>query len=246
MQDSKFQVPTEQIELPSKGLVYNASSELAKGLVEMKYMTAKEEDLLTNINNVKDGSVIDKLLKALIKSPIEMEDLLIGDRNALLIAARILAYGSEYTFSYGEDKITIDIQNLKNKSVDYDLFQNKNEFEFELPHSKNMITFKLLTVSDVNKIDEEIKGLRKAGLEPGSFSTTWKHQIIGVNGDRSTKVIRDFVDSGYFLSRDSAALRKYIDSINPDIDTTVTFTTKAGREVTTDLPMTVEFFFPWA
>ena len=253
MSDQKFTVPTEIIDLPSKGLIYAKESSLASGQVEMKYMTAREEDILTNVNLLRQGLAIEKMLVSLIKSPIKYEELTLGDRNGLLIAARILAYGKDYTFSYSnpntgeEEKVTLDLQSLKYKELDWSKFGNKNEFEFVLPHSKNAVTFKILTVSDDKKIEEEIKGMKKTvGQEAGSISTRLKHQVLSVNGEYSVKSVRDFIDQGYLLSRDSIELRRYIESITPDIDTDVTFTLKDGTEVSTALPMTAEFFFPGA
>lgn len=251
MAEQKFKVPTEVIELPSKGMLYDKENPLSTGSVEMKYMTAREEDILTNVNLLRQGIAIEQVLKSLIITPINYEDLLIGDRNGLLIAARILAYGSEYTFSYKypqtsqEEQITYDLQNLDHKVVDYSVFDHNNEFEFELPHTKNKVTFKLLTVGDDKKIDEEIKGLKKAiKVDVGALSMRLKHQITSVNGEYSTKAVREFIDGGYLLSRDSIELRKYIDRISPDMNMKATFTTKAGQEVTMELPMTSEFFFP--
>ena len=99
--ESKFKIPTETVELPSKGLLYPKDSPLAKGEIEMKYMTAKEEDILTNQNFIRNGTVIDKLLKSLIVSEgVNYSDLLVGDKNAIMIAARILAYGPNYSFNW--------------------------------------------------------------------------------------------------------------------------------------------------
>ena len=94
------QFPAEEVTLPSKGLLYPEGSSLRKGIIEMKYMTAKEEDILTNQNLIANGTVIDKLLKSLIISDINYNELLSGDKNAILIAARILGYGSDYSFTY--------------------------------------------------------------------------------------------------------------------------------------------------
>lgn len=251
MSEQKFTVPTEQIDLPSKGLIYPKENPLSSGIVEMKYMTAKEEDILTNVNLLRQGLAIEKMLQSLIKSPIKYEDLTLGDRNGLLIAARILAYGKDYSFEYtdpntGEkEKVDADLQNLKYKELDWSLFNNKNEFEFTLPYSKNTVTFKILTVADDRKIDEEMKGMKKvAGQEAGTLSTKLKHQIIAVNGDYSVKTVREFVDSGALLAIDSRELRKKIEEVTPDIDLQTTFILKDGKEITTDLPMTAEFFFP--
>jgi hypothetical protein len=217
----------------------------------MKYMTAKEEDILTNVNLLRQGLAIEKMLKSLIKSPINYEDLTLGDRNGLLIAARILAYGKDYTFKYrnpnsgDEEEVTIDLQNLKYKEVDWTKFKNENEFSYVLPNSKTEVTFKIMTVADDKKMDEEIKGYKKnIGQELGTLSTRLKYQITSVGGDYSIKSVRDFIDGGYLLSRDSIELRKYIAGITPDIDTKVSFTLKDGTEVDTDLPMGAEFFFP--
>lgn len=251
MSDQKFTVPTEIIDLPSKGLVYLKESALSSGQVEMKYMTAKEEDILTNVNLLRQGLAIEKMLKSLIKSPINYEDLTLGDRNALLISSRILSYGKDYSILYKnpntgeEEKVDIDLQDLKYKEVNFDLFNNKNEFEFKLPKSGNTITFKILTVADDRKIDEEIKGVKKnLGIEAGALSTKLKHQIIAINGEYSVKAVRDFIDQGYLLAVDSLELRRYMESISPDIDMSINFTLKDGTEVKTDLPMTAEFFFP--
>lgn len=251
MSEQKFTVPTEMIDLPSKGLVYAKENPLSSGKVEMKYMTAKEEDILTNVNLLRQGLAIEKMLTSLIKSPIKYEDLTLGDRNGLLIAARILAYGKDYSFKYTnpntgeEEKVEVDLQNLKYKEVDWSLFSNKNEFEFTLPHSKNTVVFKLLTVSDDKKIDEEVKGVKKmVGQDAGLLSTRLKHQIIAINGEYSQKTVREFIDQGYLLSRDSIELRKYMEKVTPDVDMNISFTFKDGTEETASLPMSAEFFFP--
>ena len=245
----KFTLPTETIELPSQGKIYDLTNPLSSGKIEMKYMTAREEDILTNVNLLKQGIAIEKMLQSLIKSPIKYEDLLLGDRNALLIASRILAYGSSYSFEYLDSEtdvketITIDLQSLKNKDVDYSLYKGKNEFTFELPHSKNTVTFRLFTIEDEKAIEAEIKGLKKANLTAGEITTRLKRQILSVNGDYEAKNVRDFVDN-YLIAKDSNPLRSYITSITPDIDLTINFTLASGREVEENLPLTAEFFFP--
>jgi hypothetical protein len=189
------------------------------------------------------------MLQSLIKSPIKYEDLLLGDRNALLIASRILAYGSTYSFEFVDsdnetkETVTIDLQSLKNKEVDLSLYKNKNEFSFELPHSKNTVTFKLLTIADEKAIEAEIKGLKKANLTAGEITTRLKKQILSVNGDYEAKTIRDFVDN-FLIAKDSNPLRAYIGKITPDIDLKVDFTLSTGVEVEQQLPLTAEFFFP--
>jgi len=249
MAESKFTVPTEMVDLPSKGLLYPSTSALSSGSVELKYMTAKEEDILTNVNLLRQGIAIEKMLKSIIKSPISYEDLTLGDRNALLVAARILGYGKDYTLKItnpntGEaEEIDVDLQTLKYKEVDFSVFQN-GEVTYELPFTKNVVTFKILTVADDKQIDEDTKAIKKTlGYEPGA-SERLKYQITSVNGDRTQKSIRDFIDSGALLARDSNPLRKYMNSVTPDIEMTTTVTLKDGTTLDIDVPMTSEFFFP--
>ena len=246
----KFTVPTEMIDLPSKGLLYPKENPLSSGVVEMKYMTAREEDILTNVNLLRQGLAIEKMLKSLIKTEIKYEDLTLGDRNALLIAARILGYGKDYNLRYTnpntsqEETIVIDLQKLVYKKVDLSLFKNDNEITYELPFTKNTVTFKILTIEDDKKIDEEAKGIKKALGQEAGISLRLKHQLTSINGDRSTKTIRDFIDSGALLSRDSNPLRQFMASVTPDISMKTTVTLSDGTETEIDVPMSAEFFFP--
>ena len=104
MEDNKPNFPTETIELPSKGLIYPEDNPLSSGKIEMKYMTAKEEDILSNQSYIKDGTVIDKLLQSLIVTKINYKDLIVGDKNAILIASRILGYCAEYSFEHNGEE----------------------------------------------------------------------------------------------------------------------------------------------
>ena len=94
-------IPTEIIDLPSKGLLYSKDNPLSSGKIEMKYMTAKEEDILTNSALIQKGTVIDEVVKSLIVTKINYDDLLIGDKDALMVAARVLGYGKDYAFNFG-------------------------------------------------------------------------------------------------------------------------------------------------
>ena len=239
---SEFKLPTEVIELPSKGLLYPEGSELAKGTIEMKYMTAKEEDILTNQSYIQKGIVLDKLMKSLIVSNINYDDLLIGDKNAIMVAARILGYGKDYSFSVlGEDH-TVDLSTLENKTLNEDLFKDgKNNFEFTLPHSGNHVTFKLLTHKDEQNINRELEGLKKINKDNSpELTTRLKHLITSVEGKSEKKDIREFVDN-YLLARDSRALREYIKEIQPDVD--LTFFPE-GESDRVNIPIGVSFFWP--
>ena len=247
---AELKLPTEKVMLPSKGLLYPKESPLSKGEVEMKYMTAKEEDILTNVNFIRQGTVIDKLLQSLIVTPISYDELLIGDKNAILIAARILGYGAEYSFKYTDDRgkeieTTVDLSKLNEKPLDESLFKpGVNEFSFALPKSGNTVTFKLLTHGDEKKIDAEIKGLTKINPN-GSYDVTTrlKHMITSINGDRDQKTIRDFVDN-YLLAAEARALREYYNKVQPDIDLKYVPEDESyvGEGIT--VPISLNFFWP--
>lgn len=238
---AEFKFPTEEVELPSKGLLYPEGHPLKSGKIEIKYMTAKEEDILSNSAYIQKGIVLDKLLESVIITKVKLKDLLIGDKNAVLVAARILGYGKEYSFMLNEEKIDIDLTELDNKPFNKDsLVDDKNEFAFTLPHSNTPITFKVLDGHDEAKLDNEIKGLKKLYKDNvPELTTRLKHIIVSVNGETDPKVIREFVDN-YLLARDSRALREYIKQVQPDIDMSITL--DSGEEV--DVPLGLSFFWP--
>ncbi len=247
---AELKIPTETVSLPSKGLLYPKESPLSKGQIEMKYMTAKEEDILTNANYIRQGTVIDKLLQALIITPINYDDLLIGDKNAVLVAARVLGYGKDYTFKYvnsrgQEVEATIDLSQLDEKPLDESLFTaGVNEFTFTLPKSGNIVTFKLLTHGDEKKIEAEIKGLQKVNPN-GSFDVTTrlKHIITSVNNNRDVKSVRDFVDT-MLLAPDARALREYYNKSQPDIDLTFKPDDENYTGEGIAIPVSLNFFWP--
>ena len=239
---SEFKLPTEVVELPSKGLLYSEESGLKSGKVEMKYMTAKEEDILTNQSYISKGTVLDKLMQSLIVSKIDYNSLLVGDKNAIMVAARILGYGSEYKFSYAGEDQTVDLSLIENKEIDETLFKGgENNFEFTLPHSKNHITFKLLTHKDERDVQRELDGLKKINKDNSpELTTRLKHMITSVEGKTETKDIREFVDN-YLLAKDSRALREYVKEIQPDVD--LTFFPDGGED-RVSIPVGISFFWP--
>ena len=242
--DANFKVPTETVELPSKGLLYPADSPLSSGKIEMKYMTAKEEDILSNINFIKKGTAIDKLMQSLIvDKKINYKDLLVGDKNAIMVAARILSYGQEYTFTYDDQEYTVDLSKVDNRELDEALIKDgKNQFPFTFSRSGNEITFKFLTHGDEKKVDQEIKGLKKINKDASpELSTRLKYLITGVDGNVETAFIRKFVDN-QFLARDSRAFRKHLAEIQPDID--LKFYPENGPEEGVDIPLGVTFLWP--
>ncbi len=251
----KSNFPTEIIPLPSKGYIYSPDSPLAAGVIEMKYMTAKEEDILTSQNLIKQGVVLDKLFESLIVTPINYNDLYVGDKNAIMVAARILGYGKDYVievddpFSPGtKQKLTIDLTQIEHKEVDYSLFEaGKNEFDFELPLSKRTVTFRLLTHGIDKEVQSELKSMNKTLVKSGidrELTTRLKHIIVAVDGESGRATVNNFVDNELFAA-DSRSLRQHIKSISPDLDLTYTFISDATGEVKEmDIPIGVSFFWP--
>ncbi len=242
---SELKFPTEMVELPSKGLVYPEENPLSSGKIEMKYMTAKEEDILTNQNYINNGTVIDELLKALIITKINYNDLIVGDKNAIMVAARVLGYGKDYSFTYEGEDHTVDLSQLDSKEVnEKDFTKGKNEFSFTLPTSGTLITYKLLTHGDDKKINNEIKGLKKLNkLSSPELSTRLKHMILSVNGDAEKKSIREFVDN-YFLAKDSRAFREHIKITQPDVNLKFEIERPDGDVKDIDIPVGITFFWP--
>ncbi len=239
---AEFKLPTEQVDLPSKGLLYPKESPLSSGKVEIKYMTAKEEDILSNQSYIQKGIVLDKLLDELIVTKdVNHRDLVVGDKNAVLIAARILGYGKEYTFTWAGEEQTIDLTELENNDFDpSSMINNTNEFSYLLPHSKNEITYRILTGREEAKVTREIKGLKKINKDANpELTTRLKYMILSINGDDDNKQIREFVDN-HLLARDSRAFRNHIRLMQPDVDLRVTL--DSGEEV--DVPLGLSFFWP--
>ena len=245
MKQKQNQFPAEEVTLPSKGLLYPEDSPLRKGIIEMKYMTAREEDILTNPNLIENGTVIDKLLESLIVTPIDYNTLLSGDKDAILIAARVLGYGNEYTFEYKGEKLTIDLNNIKDKPLDESLVTDgKNEFSFTLPTAKKDVTFKFLTHGDEQAISRELNGLKKINKKASNDLTTrMKHVITSIDGDYEKKTIREYVDSE-FLARDARELRNYIKKIQPSVDLSCDYEDGKGNITKVDIPIGLKFFWP--
>lgn len=248
--------PTEVISLPSKGLLYPEESPLRSGTIELKYMTAAEEDILTTQSLIKQGVVLDKLFQALIITPIKYNDLIGADKDAIMIAARILGYGKLYDATCTcpectkESKISFDLNTLKEKEFDIDKVEmiGTNAFKFILPASSREIIFKLLTHGDEKKIQLELENLKKSNKSGISkdLTTRLKYIITAVDGNEDKKYISDFVDNELF-AQDSRALREHIKNISPGVDFNVDFTcTECYYEGKLNLPVGVDFFWPGA
>ena len=245
---SEYKFPTEIIDLPSEGKVYPKESPLSSGKLELKYMTTREEDILMSENLIKKGVVIDKLLDSLIVTKgVKQEDLILGDKNAVLVAARILAYGPEYTVEVTnpndiDEKIehTFDLSQCPFKELSKKVDYLGNSFEFVTPVGKNKLKFKLLTGADEKLIDKDLKQSSKFGHST-EITTRLRYAIIEVDGDSKLQTINAFIQT--LLARDSVALRNYIRDISPDIDLTSEVEI-GGEAVSVNIPLTVEFFWP--
>tara|TARA_B110000858_G_scaffold149143_1_gene169562 strand:- start:64 stop:687 length:624 start_codon:yes stop_codon:yes gene_type:complete len=205
-------------------------------------MTAKEEDILTNQSFIQKGTVLDKLLQSLIiNKDIKTEDLFVGDKNSLFVAARILGYGKEYKVTIAGKSETIDLTELENKPIDEELFsKGVNKFTYKLENTGTILEFKLLNGHDEKKIERELSGLKK--LSPNTspeLTTRLKHVLLSVDGKEETKDIRDFVDN-YFLARDARAFRQYVSDLSPDVN--MEYVLEGGEVVT--VPIGLNFFWP--
>ena len=251
--DFGFEIPVETVPLPSSGKIYPPNSALhASEVVQIKAMTAKEEDILTSRALIKKGTVIESLVKScLIDKSIDVDDMLSGDRNAIMTAIRITGYGSEYGVDVecpacGErSKQTFDLSDLPINRLEIDPVESgENVFQFELPVTKKTVMFKFLTGRDENEISTIAERKRKKGIvNDNTVTTRLKHAIISIDGITDKHKIGVFV--GNMPARDSLALRKYIDKNEPGIEMKSWMDCPHCQESSeVRLPMGASFFWP--
>lgn len=252
---SNFEFPTEVIGLPSKGLIYPETSPLSKGTIEIKYMTAREEDILSSQNLIKKGIVLDKLFESIVVEPgVNIGEISVGDKNAILLATRILGYGAEYNvevtdpFTGEQQKVTIDLSKIQTKEIDESKLNKENRYEFTLPLSKKKIKFKLLNHKDEIDINAEIQALNRLVKGDNNVSqevsTRLRYMIVEVDGNTDRAFINTFVKNN-LLARDSKSLREYVRTISPDMDFKYEFTSElTGETEALDIPFGVGFFYP--
>ena len=246
-----YPFPTEIISLPSKGLVYAESNPLSKGEVTVKLMTAKEEDILTSTALIKKGIQLDKLLESIVIEPgVNINDLVIGDKNAILVTSRILAFGPEYQakindpFDKEEVEVTIDLSQIKIKEIDESKLNRNNEFDFFLPISKTNIKFKLLTHGDELIINKDIEASQKTLKQSNEITTRYRRIITEIEGVRDAGTISNFV-TNRLLAGDSKSLRKAIAAVSPDLDLKFDYTSPVtGETEALRIPFGIGFFYP--
>lgn len=241
---SNVTFPTEVIDLPSKGKYYPEGHPLKSGQVELKYMTAKEEDILTSQNLIQKGIVLDKLIDSLIVTKgVSHEDFLLGDLNAVMVASRILGYGKDYPVSVTCQKCDttaehdVDLSQLETKEV------AENDLTVTLPVSKKTIKVRLLTRRIEKEIQRELDGLKKLKSSFEQETTTRLRYIIAeVDGSSEPKIIRETVDN--MLVADTRAFREFYKSVTPDVNFESVFVCESCNERTV-LPFSIGLNFFW-
>jgi len=253
--DAAFVPPAAAVPLPSQGKVYPAGSSLSGvELVEIKAMTAKEEDILTSRALLRTGRALDTLLKScVVDRNIDVDSMLVGDRNAALIAIRITGYGQEYKVEIECPKCgekcqhEFDLAKLPVKRLGVDpRSPATNEFVFKLPVSKVDVVFKLLTGADERELSTILDRMKKisGGLE-SLVTSRLTRQIVAIAGETDGTKLSAMIRS--MPAKDSRELRTYIDKISPGVDMTQTFLCQScGEESEVDVPMGTEFFWPQA
>jgi hypothetical protein len=245
------QFPTEVIGLPSDGKCYPESSPLSKGTVEIKYMTAKEEEILASQNLIKKGIVLDKLFESIIiDKDINADDIILGDKNAIMLATRILGYGHEYKVEMEDefgrkDEVVVDLRRVQTRDVNTSALNRENVYTFTTPTTKNVIQFKLLTHGDEKKIDGEVKALQKMNKDTSfELTTRYRYMFVSVDGKNDVGYINNFITNG-FLTKDTKAFREYVKSISPDIEMEFEYENpETGEKEVRPIPMGVGFFWP--
>jgi hypothetical protein len=243
---TEFVVPFDVIELPSKGLLYPSSD----GTLKIEYMTAEDENILTSPNLVQSGKVLDVLLERKIKDKeLKAKDLLVGDRNAIMVFLRSTAYGEMYPVTLTdpetmeEFETEVDLSKLKVKEIGA-APNEQGLFNFHLERSKKDIKFRLLTSQDEEnliKSEEKRKKLLKA-IVSKLLTSILSLQIVEVDGDTNKSYIEQFVQ--YMPAGDSLDLRKYMDEIEPGIDLRADVESPSGASFRALIPITVRFFWP--
>ena len=250
-----FVVPTAFVDLPSKGRFYPEGHPLhEQDTLEIREMTAKEEDILTSRTLLKKGIALDRVIKRLIcDKSIDPQTLILGDKNALVIAARIAAYGNIYTTEVDcpacghNQKHSFDLGELEPRQSggweDFNVVENDDcTFTTVLPRSKAEVTFKLLNGYDEQKISNLTAADRKKRQEK-NVTRQLEGMIVAVNGSEDLEMIRYLVDN--IPSADSRHLRSVYRMAMPNIDMTQTFEcTECDYEQDMEVPLSADFFWP--
>lgn len=247
-----FKHPTTEVRLPSHGVFYPEHSPLRQngGVLEIKYMTAKEEDIMTSPTLISNGTLVDKLLQSIIVTPgVSYTDLLLGDINAVVITSRVLAYGPEYTFSvdcFNCKEVVEYEMNLAKVEFDDEICEvnEMGEFEFKTPSELN-VTIKPLTRGDELKMNKDVKMIQSKMSKDVSpeMSTMLKAMVTSVNGERDRSVLNPIIEN--LIVADARAIRKKYHEVNPDLNLDVAVDCPHCSHVNEGtMPITANFFWP--
>jgi len=252
LDDFGIDIAAEAVPLPSRGVIYNNDSLLGTETLEIKPMTAKEEDILTSRAYIKNGTVISKLIKScLIDKSIDPDDLISGDRNALLIALRITGYGSDYTLEIGcpecskTNKSTFDLSSLPIKRLQVDPVEiGQNIFEVQLPVTKKNVKVKFLNGHDEREMMIINERKKKSGFNvESSVTDRLSRSILSIENISDKNKISLFVQN--MPARDSLALRRFLDEHEPGVEMkSHMLCSHCHEESEVDLPIGASFFWP--
>ena len=244
-EEFSFETPFDVLELPSKGLLYPGRPETVK----VEFLTASDENILTSPNLIRSGKVIDVLLQKKIKSTeIPVNQMLVGDRNAIMIWLRATGYGEMYPVKMvdpvtaEEFETEVDLSSLSTKPLTAQPDEN-NEFDFTLPRSKKKIKFKLLTVADETSITKKTEARNKATKSMISMALTYRlqAQILEIEGNRDPNIISKFIE--VIPAYDSLKFREHSDEIEPGIDLEVEVEGPSGS-FRSPFAIGLNFFWP--
>lgn len=244
--DPDLMTSYEVIKLPSQGLFYpNRLSE-----VSVEYMTSKDEDLLTTPSLIENGTVIDILLKRKVKTEgVVINDLLAGDRSAIILFLRTSSYGADYSVQVPDPrtgipfKAVVDLLKLRYKELK-ELPDEFGHFKVELPMRKKLVIFKLLSSGEEQKIFKKAEAIQEAyGEEFSQYSTLkLKSHVLAINEKTDRSYIDKFIDAMPAL--DAFTIRRKILEVSPDVDMTYEFMAKDGYKFIANLSVGIDFFFP--
>jgi len=244
--DPDLMTSYEIVKLPSKGLFYkNKISE-----VNVEYMTSKDEDLLTTPSLIENGTVLDILLKRKIKTKgILPDDLLAGDRNAIILFLRSSSYGAEYSVQVPDPrtnvlfKTSVNLLKLRYKKVKEKPDEQGN-FTVKLPMRKKTVKFKLLTSGEETMLFKNAEAVQEAyGQEFSEYSTNkLKAHVVSIDEKTDRTYIGKFIDAMPAL--DALTIRRKIIDVSPDVDMDYEFQTKDGYKFNAQLSVGIDFFFP--
>jgi hypothetical protein len=251
-----FVVPTEFVELPSRGSLYSKDHPLhGQKCVEIKHMTAKEEDILSDRALLKKGLAIDRFLRSIIiDKSINIDSLLVGDKNSILVAARINGYGAEYDtkvicpvcFSHGRHTFDLEKQETTNSVNLEELGAEQTKqgtFVFGLPKSGVEVECKVFTGVEEKRLTRSAEKRKKQKLPARDFTAQLRTIIISVDGNEESSFINSFVEN--MPAADSRHLRSTYQKCVPNVELKDAFTCdECGAETELEVPFTTDFFWP--